>query len=160
MEYLARKGRGIPFIDTQTMTEETGVTEDGVTISEYDSDYYKVVDTIWMDYASAFDTADFTININTMAGDAALEFDEAGADGVPEPKAVFDWVDPNPQSNHVTGIITSLGSCILRTDSDEADVINIVGRNAAAGDNYKDDTNAVDLTISVKGRKVDADAFW
>ncbi|RLG70881.1 MAG: hypothetical protein DRO11_05485 [Methanobacteriota archaeon] len=100
--------------------------------------------------------ADFTLDFVGLKT-FALEYDEAGSDGITPIWGFMDYLNPNPATNTVEFWLNkSLGSFIMAPTGDS---ISIDGRNAAAGDNYTG-TNSVALTITVNARLIDDSAFW
>jgi len=155
-EWLARPGRGTPVGFSKVLASATGVTDAAINIATSTAGSYTVVDSVYISCDSVPTKADFTLDFVGLKT-FALEYDEAGSDGITPIWGFMDYLNPNPATNTVEFWLNkSLGSFIMAPTGDS---ISIDGRNAAAGDNYTG-TNSVALTITVNARLIDDSAFW
>ena len=149
---------GDPRRAGQVMASATGVTQAGDIVLAAVTDKYSVVDAIHLSFGTLTTSLDLDLNIVDHFNGARDIFTVEDDGDITDITAVLDFVDPNPPTNTVRGIM-KVGCVALEPSGlGNANKISIIGNDATAGNNYTD-TNSIPLMATVHYRLVEAEWF-
>lgn len=153
------EGQGDPRRAGVVMATGTGVTQAGDDVLVGASKKYTVVDALHFSFGSTVTAIDLDLNVKDHFGDARDIFTvHEGGTAITDLAAVLDWVDPNPPTNTVRGIM-KLGCVALEPTELAADhKIRIIGNDASAAANYTE-TNSIPLMVTAQYRLIEAEWF-
>lgn len=120
---------------------------------------YTIVDALHFSFGADVTAIDIDLNVKDHFNDARDIFTvHEGGTAITDLAAVLDWVDPNPPTTVVRGIM-KLGCVALEPTELAADhKIRIVGNDATPAANYTS-TSAKALMVTAQYRLVEAEWF-